>query len=60
MRLIEVKSLGGTNFIRAEKVIAIQTSPTGASIIVLENGATIQSSEASKEIAARIETALRV
>ena len=58
MRMIEVKSLGGTNFFRAELVAAIQTSPTGTSVIVLENGVTIQSSEATKDIAAKIEAAL--
>ena len=60
MRFIEVKSLGGTNFLRAELVAAIQTSPTGTSVIVLENGVLVQSSETTKDIAAKLETALRV
>ena len=58
MRFIEVKALAGTNFLRADLVAAIQTSPTGTSVIVLENGTSIQSSEATKDIASRIEAAL--
>ncbi len=59
MRLIEVKCLGGTNYVRAELVMAIQTSATGNSVIVMEGGTTVQSSEMSKDIAARIEAALK-
>lgn len=58
MRLIEVKSLAGTNFLRPERVVALQTSPTGTCVIVLDNGATVQSSETTRDIAARIEAAL--
>jgi hypothetical protein len=57
MRLFEVKSLGGSNFIRPDRVIALQTSPTGTCVIVMEGGATVQSSEKPSEIAARIQTA---
>jgi hypothetical protein len=55
--LVEVKSLGGTNFIRPDRVIAIQSSPTGTSLIVMEGGATVHSSESTRAIAARIEAA---
>jgi hypothetical protein len=55
--LLEVKSLGGSNFIRPDRVIAIQTSPTGTSVIVMEGGASVHSSETTKAIAARIEAA---
>lgn len=58
MRLIEVKSLAGTNFLRPERVVALQTSPTGTCVIVLDNGATVQSSESTRDIAVRIEAAL--
>ena len=58
MRLIEVKSLAGSNFLRADLVAAIQTSPTGTSVILMENGASVSSSEATKEIASRVEAAL--
>ena len=58
MRMIEVKSLAGTNFLRPERVIALQTSPTGTCVIVLDNGATVQSSETTKDVAAKIEAAL--
>lgn len=58
MRLIEVRALAGTNYLRADLVAAIQTSPTGTSVVVLENGASIPSSETTKEIASRVEAAL--
>jgi hypothetical protein len=55
--LVEVKSLGGTNFVRPDRVIAIQSSPTGTSLIVMEGGTTVHSSESTRAIAARIEAA---
>jgi hypothetical protein len=58
MKLLEVKSMGGSNFVDAASVIAIQTTPTGQSIIVMQGGATVQSTELPKAIAARIEEAL--
>jgi len=57
--LVEVKSLGGTNFVRADRVIAIQTTAQGTTVIVMEGGATINSSEATKILAARIDAAVR-
>lgn len=58
MRLFEVKSLGGANFVRPDRVIAIQTSPTGSCVIVMEGGATVQSSEKPAEVALRMQSAL--
>lgn len=57
--LVEVRSLGGVNFVRPDRVIAIQTSPTGTSLIVMEGGTTVHSSEATKVIAERIAAADR-
>lgn len=56
-KLIEVKSLGGTNFVRPDRVIAIQTSPTGTTVIVMEGGAVVNSSETTLVIAARLRAA---
>ena len=56
MKLVEVKSMGGTNFVRADMVVALQTT-NGATVIVMEGGATVHSSELPKAIAARIEMA---
>ena len=55
--LVEVKSLGGTNFIRPDRVIAIQTTPTGTTVIMMEGGAMVNSSEPTKIIAARLDAA---
>ena len=52
--LVEVKSLAGASFIRPDRVIAIQTSPTGATVIIMEGGAIVHSSETTKAIAARL------
>ena len=57
--LVEVKSLGGTNFVRADRVIAIQTTAQGTTVIVMEGGGSVNSSEATKVLAARIEAAMR-
>ncbi len=58
MRLFEVKSLGGVNFVRPDRVIAIQTGPTGACVIVMEGGATVQSSERTVDVALRMQAML--
>ena len=57
-QLIEVKSLGGTNFVRPDRVMVVQTSPTGNTLIVMEGGTIVNSSESTKEVAARLEAAL--
>jgi hypothetical protein len=54
---MEVKSLGGTNFVRPDRVIAIQTSATGSTVIVMEGGAVVNSSETTIAVAARLRTA---
>lgn len=56
-KLIEVKSLGGTNFVRPDRVIAVQTSATGSTVIVMEGGAVVNSSETTTVIAARLSAA---
>ncbi len=58
MHLLEVKSLGGVNFVRANTIIALQMTPTGTCSIVLEGGAIIPSSEKPSEIARRVEDAM--
>jgi hypothetical protein len=57
-QLIEVKSLGGTNFVRPDRVMVVQTSPTGNTLIVMEGGTIVNSSESTKEVAARLEAAV--
>jgi hypothetical protein len=57
-QLVEIKSLGGVNFVRPDRVIAVQTSSTGATVIVMEGGITVNSSEPTKVVAARLEAAL--
>ncbi len=58
MHLLEVKSLGGFNFVRANIVVALQTNAAGGCTIVLEGGATVMSSEKPADIALRIESAM--
>lgn len=57
--LVEIKSLGGTNFVRPERVIAIQTTPTGTTVVVMDGGTLVNSSESTKVIAARLEAAVK-
>ena len=54
MTMFEVKSLGGVNFVRADRILALQTSATGQTVVVLEGGINVQSSEAPGAIAARL------
>ncbi|MFC7052011.1 hypothetical protein ACFQI3_04835 [Hansschlegelia quercus] len=56
-KLIEVKSLGGMNFVRPDRVIAVQTSATGSTVIVMEGGAVVNSSETTTIVAARLSAA---
>jgi hypothetical protein len=57
-QLVEVKSLNGTNYVRPERVIAVQTSPTGTTVIVMDGGTTVNSSETTKVVVARLEAAM--
>lgn len=54
LKMFEVRSLGGVNFIRLDKILALQTSPTGQTVVMLEGGVAIQSSEKPSDIAGRI------
>lgn len=56
--MVEVKSLGGVNFVRPDRVIAVQTSATGTTVIVMEGGAQVNSSEATSVVAARLAAAV--
>lgn len=55
--LIGVKGQVGTSFVRADKVVAIQPSPTGGTAIVLDGGQTVVTSESTTVVAGRIKTA---
>ena len=57
--LIRVKCLTGWNFVRPDRVIALQTSQTGATLIVMEGGASINSIEPPTVIADRLTAAGR-
>lgn len=59
MVMVAVKALGGTNYVRAEDVIAVQTTPTGGAIVVMTGGVNVQSNEPAKDVASRIEEALK-
>jgi hypothetical protein len=57
-QLVEVRSLGGVNFVRSDRVIAVQTTSTGGNVIVMEGGILVNSSEPTKVVAARLEAAV--
>jgi hypothetical protein len=58
MKMFSVKSLGGENFVRADRVLALQTNVTGQTVLVMEGGVTVQSSEKPGAIAARLDELL--
>ncbi len=45
--------MGGFNFVRPERVIAIQTSANGSTVIVMEGGTLVNSTEQTRVLAAR-------
>jgi len=57
--LVRVKCETGWNFIRPDCVIALQTSQRGATIIVMEGGVSISSTEVPTVIARRLAAAAR-
>ena len=57
-QLVEVKSLGGTNFVRPDRVLSIQVTPAGTTLIVMEGGTVVNSSETTRVVAARLQAAL--
>jgi len=58
MVFIEVKSLAGSNYIRASSVIAVQYVEPKKCTLVMGTGVTLQCTEAAKDVADRIEAAV--
>ena len=56
---IEVKSLAGSNFIVASEVIAVQQMDVAKCTIMMAGGISVPCNEAAKDIAARVDAALR-
>jgi hypothetical protein len=59
MVMVAIKALGGTNYVLAEHVVAVQCTPTGGSLVIMNGGVTVQSSELSKDVAERVAAALQ-
>ncbi len=59
MQLVEVKSLGGVNFVRAAHVIADQQVESTKCQIVMLGGTIVNCAESARDIAARLEAALK-
>ena len=57
--LVRVKCEGGWNFVRPDCVIALQTSQRGATLILMEGGVSISSTELPQVIARRLAAAGR-
>ncbi|MDF2118242.1 hypothetical protein PY365_21945 [Roseiarcaceae bacterium H3SJ34-1] len=58
MVFIEVKSLAGTNYIRAASVVAVQYVEPKKCTVVLGTGVLLQCTEAAKDVADRIEAVI--
>ena len=56
---IEVKSLAGSNFVVADQVIAVQQMDVTKCSIMMAGGISVPCNEAAKEIAARIDAAVK-
>lgn len=60
MIFVEVKALGGSNFIRADMVVAVsQNDPRKCSIVVQGGGNSIPCAEPARDVIDRLEAALR-
>jgi hypothetical protein len=58
MVFIEVKSLAGMSYIRAQDILAVQYNDPQRCTVVLTGGITVPCSEAAKDIMTRIETTM--
>ena len=59
MIFIEVKALGGINYLRADMVVAVsQNDPAKCNVLMQGAANTIPCSEPAKDVVARIEQAL--
>ena len=55
---VGVKSLGGFNFVRPDRVLAISVTESTKCVILLAGGVSVSCSEPAKDILARIDAAL--
>ncbi len=55
---IELRALGGTHFIRASEVIAVQYNEPQKATVLMAGGGSISCSEPASQVKARIDAAL--
>lgn len=56
---IDIKALGGTHFVRAAQVIAVQYNEAQKCTLLLAGGGSVSCAEPAAQIKARIEAALQ-
>ena len=56
---LEIRALGGSHYVRAADVIAVQFTEAQKCILVLTGGATISCAEPAAQVRARVDAALQ-
>jgi hypothetical protein len=59
MQFIQIKALAGSNFVRADQVIAIYATEPGKCTVAMAGGVTVPCSEPAKDVMERVEAATR-
>jgi hypothetical protein len=59
MQFIQIKALAGSNFVRADQVIAIYATEPGKCTVSMAGGVTVPCSEPAKDVMERVEAATR-
>ena len=57
-KFIDIRALGGTHFVRAQDVIAVQYNEPQKSTVLMSGGGTISCAEPAAQVKARVEAAL--
>ena len=58
-RFIQIKALAGSNYVRADQVIAVYATEPGKCTVALAGGVTVPCAEAAKDVMERVEAAMR-
>jgi hypothetical protein len=59
MRFIQVKSLAGVNYVRADQVIGVYATEPSKCTVALAGGVTVPCAEPAKDVMERVEATMR-
>ncbi|HEV3045113.1 MAG TPA: hypothetical protein VGY52_14720 [Roseiarcus sp.] len=59
MLFVQLKALGGINYVRADQVVAVSSTEPTKCTVALAGGATVPCAEPAKDVVERLEAAVR-